>query len=70
MTKNFRKFAKKVEKTTINIKNNAIEVVNTLEEIISNDVTKENEISLLLRFKLQRQNVTIEEKTSSMCNNY
>ena len=55
------KLAKKVEKTTIEIKDNAIEIVDTLEASIGNDVTKSNEISLPLRFKLQRQNATIEE---------
>ena len=62
MTNDFWRLAKKVERTTIDIKDNAIEVVNTLEENIGNDVIKEEEISLLLRFRLQRQNVTIEEK--------
>ena len=45
--------------------------MNTFEEAIGNDATKEKEISLFLRLKLQRQNATIkEEKTSSICNNY
>ena len=71
MTNDFRKLAKKIEKTMINIKNNAIEIVNIFEKIISNDVTKKNEISLFLRFKLQRQNVTITKKeNSSICDNY
>ena len=71
MTNDLRKLAKEVEKATINIKNNTIEVVNTFEEVISNDVTKKNEISLFLRLKLQRQNVTITKKeNSSICNNY
>ena len=71
MTNDFRKLAKEVERATINIKNNAIEVVNILEEVIGNDVTKKEEISLFLRFKLQRQNVTIKkEENSPMCNNY
>ena len=71
MTNDFRKLAKEVEKATINIKNNAIEIVDTLEEVIGNDVTKEEEISLILRSRLRRQNVTIEEKkVSSICNNY
>ena len=61
MTNDLRKLAKEVEKATIEIKDNAIEIVNTLEAFISNDVTKSKEISLFLRFKLQRQNVTIEE---------
>ena len=71
MTKDLRKLAKKVEKAMIDIKDNAIKVVNTLEEIIGNDATKENEISLFLRLKLRRQDITIEEKkTSSICINY
>ena len=61
MINDLRKLAKKVEKTTIEIKNNAIEIVDTLEASISSDATKDKEISLFLRFKLQRQNVTIEE---------
>ena len=60
MINDLRKLAKKVEKTTIEIKNNAIEIVNTLETFINNDATKRKEISLLLRFKLQRQNVKVE----------
>ena len=71
MTNDLRKLAKEVEKATINIKDNAIKIVDTLEEVIGNDVTKENETSLSLRSKLQRQNVAIEEKkTLSMCINY
>ena len=71
MINDFRKLTKEVEKAMINIKNNAIEVVNTLEEVINNDATKEKEILLFLRPKLQRQDVTIEKKeTLSMCNNY
>ena len=71
MTQNLRKLAKEIEKAMINIKDNAIKVVNTLEEVINNDVTTKNEILLLLRLRLRRQDVTIkEEKTSSMCNNY
>ena len=71
MTHDFRKLVEEIEKTTIKIKNNAIEVVNTLENVIGNDVIKEKEISLLLRLKLRKQNVTIkEEKNSSICNNY
>ena len=61
MINDLRKLAKEIEKTTIEIKNNTIEIVNTLETFISNDVTKNKEISLLLRLKLQRQDVTIEE---------
>ena len=61
MINDLRKLVKEVEKATIEIKDNAIEIVNTLETFISNDVTKDKEISLLLRHKLQRQNVTIEE---------
>ena len=71
MTHNLRKLVEEVEKATINTKNNAIEVVNTLENVINNDVIRNEKISLLLRFKLQRRNVTIKEKkTSSMCENY
>ena len=60
MTNDLRKLAKKIEKATIEIKDNAIEIVNTLKTSISNDATKDKEISLPLRFKLQRQDVTIE----------
>ena len=60
MINDLRKLAKEVEKATIEIKDNTIEIVNTLEAFINNDVTKDKEISLLLRFKLQRQNITIE----------
>ena len=71
MTNDFQEFAKKVERITNNIKDNATKVVDTLEEAIGNDATKENEISILLRFKLQRQDVIVEEKkTSSICINY
>ena len=71
MIYDFRKFVEKVEKAMINIKNNAIKVVNTLENVISNDVTKNKEISLLLRFKLRRQNAIIEKNQfSSKCDNY
>ena len=71
MAHDLRQFAKKIEKATINIKDNAIKVVNILEEVISNDVTKKNEISLFLRFRLQRQNATIKEKKiPSICVNY
>ena len=71
MTNDLRKLAKEVEKATIDIKDNAIKVVNILEEVINNDVIKEEEISLLLRSKLRGQDVTIEKKeASSICNNY
>ena len=70
MTQNLQKLVEEVEKTTIDNKDNAIEDANTFEETIGNDATKE-EISLFLRLKLRRQNVTIEEKkTSLMCDNY
>ena len=70
MTNDLRQLVKKVEET-INIKDNATKVVNTLEEVINNDVTKESEIPLFLRFKLQRQNVIVEEEEiSSICDNY
>ena len=71
MTYDLQKLAKEVEKTTINIKNNAIEVVDTLENVISNDAIKEGEISLPLRLRLRRQSATIEKnKASSMCDKY
>ena len=71
MTHDLQRLVEEVEKATINIKDNAIEVVDILEEVISNDATKDKEISLLLRLRLRRQNVTIEEKKiSSMCDNY
>ena len=71
MANDFRKLAKKMKKATINTKDNATRVVDILEKVISNDVTKESEISLFLRFRLQRQNVTIEKKkSSSMCDKY
>ena len=71
MTNDLRKLAKKIERATINIKDNATKVVDTLKEIISNDATKKNEISLLLRLRLQRQNATIMKKqVPPMCNNY
>ena len=61
MINDLQKFAKEVEKATIEIKDNAIKIVNTLEVFVDNDVTKDKKISLLLRLKLQRQNVMIEE---------
>ena len=54
MIQNFRKFVEKVEKATIDIKDNAIKVANIFKKVISNNVTKEEEISLLLRFRLRR----------------
>ena len=71
MTHDLRKLVEEVEKTTINIKDNAIEVVDTLEDAIGNDAIKNKEISLLLRSKLRRRKATIEEeKISSICDNY
>ena len=71
MTQDLRKLAKEVEKATTIIKDNATKIVNTLEEVISNDATKKDEIPLLLRSKLRRQNVKVEErKVSPICNNY
>ena len=71
MAQDLRKLAKEVEKATTIIKDNATKVVDTFEEVISNDAIKKEEIPLFLRFKLQRQDVTIEErKVSSICNNY
>ena len=71
MTQDLRKLVEEVERATINIKDNAIEIVDTLEDVIGNDVIKGKEIPLLLRSKLARQDVTIgEEEVSPMCNNY
>ena len=71
MTNDLRKLAKEVEKATIEIKDNTIEIVDTLEASISNDAIKREEISLFLRFKLQRQNATIEEsQLMSKCEEY
>ena len=71
MTHDLRRLVEEVEKTTINIKNNATEVVNTLEDAISNDVTRNKEISLPLRFKLRWQNATIQkEESPSICDEY
>ena len=61
MTYDFRKLVEEVEKATINIKDNAIEVVNTLEDAISNDAIKNKKISLLLRIKLRRQGASVEK---------
>ena len=61
MINDLRKLAKKVERATIEIKDNTIEVVNILEAFKGNEVTKDEKISLSLRFKLQRQNATIEK---------
>ena len=71
ITNDFQKLIEKIERAMIVIKDNAIKVVNILEEIIGNDVIIKEEISLLLRFRLQRRDATIEEKKiSSICNNY
>ena len=71
MTHDLRKLVEEVEKATINTKDNAIEIVNTLEDAIGNDAIRNKEIPLFLRFKLRRRDVTIEEReVSSMCNNY
>ena len=71
MTQDLRKLVEEVERATINIKDNAIRVVDTLEEVMSNDATKEKEILLFLRLRLQRQDVIVEKKEiSSICNNY
>ena len=61
MTYDFRKLVEEVEEVTINIKGNAIEVVGTFEDVIGNDVTKNKEISLSLRFELRRQNAIVEK---------
>ena len=71
MTQDLRKLIEEIKKATIDIKNNATRVTNIFEDVIGNDVNKDEEIPLLLRLKLRRQNVIIEEKQiSSMCNNY
>ena len=71
MAQDLRKLIEEVKKATKDIKDNAMKIVNTLEETISNDVIKERKISLFLRLRLRRQNVTIEEEgSSSICNNY
>ena len=64
MINDLRKLAKKVEKTTIEIKDNAIKIEDTLEAFISNDATKSKEISLSLRSKLQRRDAIIEKSQS------
>ena len=71
ITQDLLKLAKKVEKTIINVKDNATKITNTFEEVINNDIKKKKEISLFLRSRLQRQNVTIkEEEILSIYNNY
>ena len=61
MINDLRKLTKEVEKATIEIKDNATKVVDTLEASIGSDAITSKEISLSLRFKLQRQNATIKE---------
>ena len=71
MTQDLRKLVEEIEKATINIKDNATKIVNTLEEVIGNDVNQEGEIPLPLRLKLRRQDVTIkQEKSPPICDNY
>ena len=71
MANDLRKLAKEVERATIDTKDNATGVVDTLEEAIGNDAKKENEIPLSLRPRLRRQDATIKEKeVSPICNNY
>ena len=71
MTQDLRKLTEEIKKATRVIKDNTTKVVSTLEEVIGNDATKKDEISLPLRLKLRRQNVVIKEKeNSSICNNY
>ena len=71
MTHDLRRLAEEIEKTTIDTKDSAIEVVDTLEDAIGNNAIGSEEIPLPSRFKLQRQNATIqEEESSSICNNY
>ena len=53
MAQGLRRLVEEIEKTTSNIKDNAIKVVNTFEDVISNDVIKDKEIPLLLRLKLR-----------------
>ena len=65
MINDLRKLAKEVEQATIEIKSSATKIVDTLEAFIGNDATKDKEISLLLRSKLQRQDATIEESQST-----
>ena len=61
ITYDLRKLVEEIEEATINIKDNAIEVVNIFEDVINNDVTRNKKISLFLRFKLRRQNAIVEE---------
>ena len=71
MAHDLRKLVEEVEKATINTKDNAIEIVDTLEDAISDDAIKDQEISLSLRPRLRRQNATIKEgENPSICNNY
>ena len=57
--------------TTVDIKDSTIRVVDTLEEAIGSDVIEKEEISLLLRFRLRRHDVTIkEEEAPPICDNY
>ena len=71
MAQDLQKLVEEVEKATINIKDNAIEIVNILEEVIGNDATMNKDIPLSLRLELRRQDATIkQEEGSSICDNY
>ena len=71
MTHDLRKLVEEVEKATINIKDNATKVVDTLEEAINNDATQEEKIPLPLRPRLLRQDAIIEEKeVPPICDKY
>ena len=71
MTNDLRKLVEEVEKATINTKDSAIEVVDTLEDAIGSDAIGNKEIPLLLRPRLRWQDATVEEKEVSLvCNNY
>ena len=71
MTHDLRKLAEEVEQATINIKDNAIKIVDTLEDVIGNDAIRNEEIPLFLRLRLRGQNATIKEEGSPpICNNY
>ena len=71
MAHDLRKLAEEIEKATVKFKGNAIEIVDTLEEAIGSDATKNEEISLPLRFRLRQRDATIKGKeVPPMCNNY
>ena len=71
MTNDFRKLVEQVEKATIDIESNMKEIMNILEQTISNDVTQKQEISLFLRPKSRQQDANIGKKQIMLvCNNY